>query len=96
MREAARKTTCRSNLRQIGVALNSFEVSRREFPAFLVNRSGNPQRIADLDKGPKDQQFVVALGKADGNPCRRHGIGRIGDRRRTLEQVADTNALRAL
>lgn len=52
VREAARKTTCRSNLRQIGMALLNYHSDRRKFPRFVVSRSGNPQRIADEDKGP--------------------------------------------
>ena len=51
-REAARKTTCRSNLRQIGIALTNFEAANSKLPPFLISRTGNPQRIADDDKGP--------------------------------------------
>ena len=50
-REAARKITCSSHLRQIGIALNGYHTARSRFPAFLVNRTGNPSRIADDDKG---------------------------------------------
>ena len=51
-REAARRTKCKSNIRQIGIALNSYHGAHSEFPPFLINRTGNPRRIADVDKGP--------------------------------------------
>jgi len=58
VRESARKATCRSNLRQIGLALNSFEAAHSEYPPFLIGRTGNHQRIADDDKGPN---WLVSL-----------------------------------
>ena len=51
VREAARKTTCRNNLRQIGLGLANYHTDHRKFPPFLINRKGNPQRISDEDKG---------------------------------------------
>jgi prepilin-type N-terminal cleavage/methylation domain-containing protein len=44
VREAARKSTCRSNLRQIGIALRSFEASKREFPAFFIRHRRQKSR----------------------------------------------------
>jgi prepilin-type N-terminal cleavage/methylation domain-containing protein len=58
VREAARANTCRNNMRQIGVALNSYEGAYKKFPPFLINRSGSPQRISDVDKGPN---WLVSL-----------------------------------
>ncbi len=49
--EAARRSACKNNLRQIGIALNGYEAARSEFPPFFIHRTGNPQRIADVDKG---------------------------------------------
>lgn len=57
-REAARRVGCKSNLKQIGLALNNYESARRRFPPFLINRSGNPSRISDEDKG---MNWLVAL-----------------------------------
>ena len=57
-REAARKSTCASNLRQIGIGLNNFESAKRKYPPFFINRSGNPSKIADDDKGPN---WLVSL-----------------------------------
>lgn len=51
-REAARRASCTSNLRQIVIALNSYESAHAKFPPFFINRKGHPQRIADSDKGP--------------------------------------------
>jgi len=50
-REAARRVTCKSHMKQIGLAMHSYESARNRFPAFFVSRSGNPARVADLDKG---------------------------------------------
>lgn len=58
-REAARRTACRNNLRQIGIALNSFHSARSKFPPFLISRTGNPQRIADVDKGANWLVFLL-------------------------------------
>ncbi len=57
-REAARKATCKSNMRQIGLALLNFESAQQQYPPFLISRSGNASRIADDDKGPN---WLVAL-----------------------------------
>ena len=50
-REAARRTVCRSHLRQIGIALHNYHDTSGCFPPFFISRSGNGRRIADLDKG---------------------------------------------
>ena len=50
-REAARRSACAGNLKQIGLALQNYHEVNRCFPPFLINRSGSPQRIADDDKG---------------------------------------------
>ena len=51
-REAARRASCKSNIRQIAIALNSYEAAYAKFPPFFVSREGNAMRIADGDKGP--------------------------------------------
>ncbi len=51
-RESARRASCKSNLRQIAIALNSYESAHAKFPPFFINGEGAPQRISDEDKGP--------------------------------------------
>ncbi len=58
-REAARRTQCKSHLKQIGVALHNYHDSHRSFPPFLINRSGSPSRIADVDKGANWLVFLL-------------------------------------
>lgn len=50
-REAARRSGCANNMRQLGIALNSYETGQAKFPLFIVNRKGDPQRIGDVEKG---------------------------------------------
>ena len=58
-REAARRTQCKSHLKQIGIALHNYHDVSSTFPPFLINRSGNPSRIADVDKGANWLVFLL-------------------------------------
>ena len=58
-REAARRTQCKSHLKQIGIALHNYHETHRTFPPFLIHRTGNPSRIADLDKGANWLVFLL-------------------------------------
>ena len=58
-REAARRTQCRSNLKQIGIALHNYVEAHSMLPPFFISRSGNPSRIADLDKGANWLVFIL-------------------------------------
>ena len=60
-REAARKITCGSQIRQIGIALNSYHTARSKFPPFLISHSGNPGRIADASSGDGSVNWLVLL-----------------------------------
>ena len=58
-REAARRAQCKSHLKQIGIALHNYHETHRSFPPFLINRTGNPSRIADVDKGANWLVFLL-------------------------------------
>ena len=51
-REAARRSACSSNFRQVGIALNGYHSAHSKFPSFLISRDGAAHRIADEGKGP--------------------------------------------
>jgi prepilin-type N-terminal cleavage/methylation domain-containing protein len=50
-REAARRTQCRNNLKQIGIALHNYLDATRVFPPGYVDRNGNPNSTPDNDLG---------------------------------------------
>jgi prepilin-type N-terminal cleavage/methylation domain-containing protein len=52
VREAARRTQCRNNLKHIGIALHNYHESFSLFPPGYVDRNGNPNMTPDNDLGP--------------------------------------------
>ncbi|MBT4866125.1 MAG: DUF1559 domain-containing protein [Planctomycetaceae bacterium] len=58
-REAARRSTCKNNMKQVALALHNYHDTHGSFPPFIINRNGNPSRIGDVDKGANWLVFLL-------------------------------------
>ncbi|HYT90959.1 MAG TPA: DUF1559 domain-containing protein [Gemmataceae bacterium] len=52
VREAAARTTCQNNLKQIGIALHAYHDRAKRFPPGYIDNNLNPNSDASQDQGP--------------------------------------------
>ena len=67
-REAARRTQCKNNLKQIGLALYNYHDTFTVFPPGYVDRNGNPNLTPDNDTGPGWGWAAFLLPNIDQSP----------------------------
>ncbi len=67
-REAARRSQCRNNLKQIGLALHNYRGSHNVFPPGNIDRNGNPNLTPNNDRGPGWGWATFILPYMDQNP----------------------------
>jgi len=67
-REAARRSQCQNNLKQIGLALHNYLGSLQVFPPGYVDRNGNINLTPDNDQGPGWGWATFLLPYMDQNP----------------------------
>lgn len=67
-REAARRSQCQNNLKQIGLALHNYHETFRVFPAGYIDTNANPNSTPDNDQGPGWGWSAFILPNLDQSP----------------------------
>src|SRR4051812_34956396 len=67
-REAARRTQCKNNLKQIGLALHNYHDTYDQFPLGVLNKlNWRVSVLPMLDQAPAYNQLSFVTGTFDGN-----------------------------
>ena len=81
-REAARRTQCINNLRQLGIALHNFESARGEIPPGSLGTidttqgywSPHAQLLGYIEEGALESLFMIDVESLEGNPWSPHNL----------------------
>jgi len=71
-REAARRTQCKNNLKQIGLAIHNYHDTHRTFPPGYIARSVRKLDPAGAESGPGFSWATLILPQIDEDPLYRH------------------------
>src|SRR5688572_23473032 len=65
VREQGRRTQCTNNLKQLGLAMTSYDTSKGQLPGYIQFVKRGPQEYASISYNPTAQRFIVISTVAD-------------------------------
>ena len=70
VREQGRRTQCTNNLKQLGLAMISYDTSKGQLPGYLQFVKRGPREVASISYDPSVQRFVVISSNVPQRPQR--------------------------